>query len=78
MTRKRPPENGAKPRPQLRRITGRIRPSLPPRKARTIGNRPKRMILMVILLLIASLLMKRAGAPMRSPQRIPLSAGMGG
>jgi hypothetical protein len=36
------------------------------------------MIVVVILMLIAGLLMKRMVTPLHTPQRAPLSAGMGG
>jgi len=77
MTRKRTTANGGKSPTQLRRIGGRPGPSSRGGN-RGLGNRPKRMIMMVILLLIASLLMKRVGSPVHTPGRAPLSGGMNG
>ena len=72
MARKHPPDSSVKRRSPLRVVGGAKRPS-PRRSTRTIGSRPKRMIVMIILLLIASLLMKRTVAPTRM-HRGPLSA----
>jgi hypothetical protein len=77
MIRKRTPPKGGKPPTTLRRIGG--RPGTAARNEnRGLGNRPKRMIMMVILLLIASLLMKRVGGPVHTLGRAPLSGGMNG
>lgn len=77
MARKRKPNTGSRVRSPARGVARAPRPA-PRRGSRAVASRPKRLIVIVILLLIGGLLIKRAGTPVHAHPRVPLSAGARG